>query len=158
MPKIIKNGREYSGTPLEEVTAWPPTGDSVQIEQPLMGSTDISAVGDGTVTGAIAQNVEDITDLNNRLIDLIVVTVTVGSTGSVGANATKSFTNVDISESIPSGYSPFFITPRYTGDDQFCWVQCVLTDDKKVNAMVRNCSSAADSGQPTIYAVCKKDN
>ncbi len=67
MPKIIKNGREYSGTPLEEVTAWPPTGDSVQIEQPLMGSTDISEVGDGTVTGAIAQNAEDITELNNDL-------------------------------------------------------------------------------------------
>lgn len=55
MPKIIKNGREYSGTPLEEVTAWPPTGDSVQIEQPLMGNTDISGVGDGTVTGAISE-------------------------------------------------------------------------------------------------------
>lgn len=73
MPKIIKNGREYSGTPLEEVTAWPPTGDSVQIEQPLMGNTDISEVGDGTVTGAIAQNVEDITALNNGL------TYTIGS-------------------------------------------------------------------------------
>lgn len=54
MPKIVKNGLEYSGTPLEEVTAWPPTGDSVQIEQPLMGSADISEVGDGTVTGAIS--------------------------------------------------------------------------------------------------------
>lgn len=53
MPKIVKNGLEYSGTPLEEVTAWPPTGDSVQIEQPLIGNTDISEVGDGTVTGAI---------------------------------------------------------------------------------------------------------
>lgn len=60
MPKIIKNGREYSGTPLEEVTAWPPTGDSVQIEQPLMGNTDISEIGDGTVTGAISE-------LNNGL-------------------------------------------------------------------------------------------
>lgn len=67
MPKIVKNGLEYSGTPLEEVTAWPPTGDSVQIEQPLMGNTDISEVGDGTVTGAIAQNTEDITELNNGL-------------------------------------------------------------------------------------------
>ncbi len=92
MPKIIKNGREYSGTPLEEVTAWPPTGDSIQIEQPLMGSTDISEVGDGTVTGAIAQNAEDITELNNGLMQFGIVTGTVPSGNGETFNYPDGFT------------------------------------------------------------------
>lgn len=53
MPKIIKNGKEYSGVPIEVVTAWAPTADPVQVKEPLMGNTDISNIGDGTVTGAI---------------------------------------------------------------------------------------------------------
>lgn len=53
MPKIIKNGKEYSGVPIEVVTAWAPTADPVQVKEPLMGNTDISTIGDGTVTGAI---------------------------------------------------------------------------------------------------------
>ena len=53
MPKIIKNGKEYSGVPIEVVTAWAPTADPVQVKEPLMGNTDISDIGDGTVTGAI---------------------------------------------------------------------------------------------------------
>lgn len=55
MPKIIKNGLEYSGVPTEAVTAWPPTSDPVQATLPEMGNTDISAIGDGTVTGAISE-------------------------------------------------------------------------------------------------------
>jgi len=53
MPKIIKNGRDYSGVPIEVVTAWLPTEDSVQIKEPIIGNTDISDIGDGTITGAI---------------------------------------------------------------------------------------------------------
>ena len=53
MPKIIINGNEYSGVPIEVVTAWAPTADPVQVKEPLMGNTDISDIGDGTVTGAI---------------------------------------------------------------------------------------------------------
>lgn len=79
MPKIVKNGLEYSGTPLEEVTAWPPTGDSIQIEQPLMGSTDISEVGDGTVTGAISE-------LNKGLSTLFKT-----ATQNVATNSSGSF-------------------------------------------------------------------
>lgn len=111
MPKIVKNGLEYSGTPLEEVTAWPPTGDSVQIEQPLMGNTDISEVGDGTVTGAIAQNTEDITELNNGLTQFITYrdvqkNVTIPASGII----------YDQSLDIPtiSGYKAFAIGGWYS--------------------------------------------
>lgn len=54
MPKIVKNGKEYSGVPIECVTAWQPTGDPVQVAEPLMGNTNISDIGDGTITGAIS--------------------------------------------------------------------------------------------------------
>lgn len=54
MPKIMLNDTEYSGVPLECVTAWPPTSDPVQVALPTMGDSDISGVGDGTVTGAIS--------------------------------------------------------------------------------------------------------
>lgn len=100
MPKIVKNGLEYSGTPLEEVTAWPPTGDSVQIEQPLMGNTDISEVGDGTVTGAISE-------LNNGL------TVQFPSTGwatTETVNGTTYYTQT-ISVTSVSGKPIVGITP-----------------------------------------------
>lgn len=64
MPKIIKNGLEYSGVPTEVVTAWPPTGDSVLVDTPEMGNTDISEIGDGTLTGAISAVKNGLTDLS----------------------------------------------------------------------------------------------
>ena len=74
MPKIIKNGKEYSGVPTEVVTAWAPTADPVQVKEPLMGNTDISSIGDGTVTGSVealntglAAANKAITGINERL-------------------------------------------------------------------------------------------
>ena len=54
MPSIMKNGQQFGGVPTEVITAWEPTGDPVQVTQPLMGNTDISNIGNGTVTGAIS--------------------------------------------------------------------------------------------------------
>lgn len=53
MAKIVKDGLIFSGTPKEIVTAWPPTENGLEVELPTIGTTDISSVGDGTITGAI---------------------------------------------------------------------------------------------------------
>lgn len=77
MPKIIKNGKEYSGVPIEVVTAWAPTADPVQVKEPLMGNTDISTIGDGTVTGAIDT-------LNSGLINLMGIKIEWGVNSGSG--------------------------------------------------------------------------
>ena len=76
MPKIIKNGKEYSGVPIEVVTAWAPTADPVQVKEPLMGNTDISDIGDGTVTGAIDTVNTGLTNCTNLADNVIAGTVT----------------------------------------------------------------------------------
>ena len=89
MPKIIKNGKEYSGVPVEVVTAWAPTADPVQVKEPLMGNTDISSIGDGTVTGAVEA-------LNNDLISK-GITLTAGEYATLdGVVATLSGDRVSI--------------------------------------------------------------
>lgn len=49
-------GEEWADVeaPAGSVTAALPTGDTVQVREPLMGNTDISSIGDGTITGAIS--------------------------------------------------------------------------------------------------------
>ena len=81
MPKIVKNGKEYSGVPTEVVTAWQPTGDSVQVAEPLMGNTDISSIGDGTVTGAVSSLSVGLNDFKLVRVS-IKVTLPDGTTSS----------------------------------------------------------------------------
>ena len=80
MPKIVKNGKEYSGVPLECVTAWQPTGDPVQVAEPLMGNTDISDIGDGTITGAISSLSAGLAEID--ITDQVVVS----TYGNLNAN------------------------------------------------------------------------
>lgn len=49
-------GEEWADVeaPAGSVVASLPTGDTVQVREPLMGNTSISSIGDGTVTGAIS--------------------------------------------------------------------------------------------------------
>ena len=90
MPKIIKNGKEYSGVPIEVVTAWAPTADPVQVKEPLMGNTDISDIGDGTVTGAIDTINTGLTTING-LFKTITVSSNTPRTIQTGAYATLLF-------------------------------------------------------------------
>ena len=113
MPKIVKNGLEYSGTPLEEVTAWPPTGDSVQIEQPLMGNTDISEVGDGTVTGAIDA-------LNNGLPYLQEITGTTTAAGLL--TLTIPFNKVISANVVSTGVNWYVLTRKAGSGNAACFI------------------------------------
>ena len=91
MPKIIKNGKDYAGVPIECVTAWTPTGDTAEVAEPLMGNTDISGIGDGTITGAISANKERIITIESSLV----------YAGDLSANSSGYST---FSLVIPSGY------------------------------------------------------
>ena len=95
MPKIIKNGKEYSGVPIEVVTAWAPTADPVQVKEPLMGNTDISTIGDGTVTGAIDTLNDGLTDVENEVDAL-------HTSGYVPVMTTFLQSGTDVSYTIPS--------------------------------------------------------
>ncbi len=111
MPKIIKNGKEYSGVPIEVVTAWAPTADPVQVKEPLMGNTDISDIGDGTVTGAIDE-------LNTGLSSLVKTATASGTTTASGALSAPVDTTLNIILStISTGGNNYFAIPR--GDSYF---------------------------------------
>ena len=106
MPKIIKNGKEYSGVPIEVVTAWAPTADPVQVKEPLMGNTDISSIGDGTVTGAIDE-------LNTGLTNLfkhIVITGTTDSAGNIQLTGVSAANNFVVSVVSIGGYPAGLVT------------------------------------------------
>lgn len=64
MSKIVKDGLIFGGTPKEIVTAWEPSVGQVEVQMPSLGSTDISNIGDGTLTGAIST-------LNNNINSLL---------------------------------------------------------------------------------------
>lgn len=141
MPKIVKNGLEYSGTPLEEVTAWPPTGDSVQIEQPLMGNTDISSIGDGTVTGAISE-------LNNGLT---VKTYELTST-------TNYYGNVDVPTNIVRPSTGAILSCSNDGNSKAFAPIGVKTSDKYVLRFYNYATTTSDvvantSVTVTIYYI-----
>ena len=87
MPKIIKNGKEYSGVPIEVVTAWAPTADPVQVKEPLMGNVDISSLGNGTVTGAIDAVNTDLSNVKSGLTNTVTCTI---STTRAGVTLSKN--------------------------------------------------------------------
>ena len=76
MPKIIKNGLVYSGVPDEVVTAWE-TQDVQDIDEPTMGDTDISGIGDGSVTGAIGSLNGSLTQLKLSVQQIENISITV---------------------------------------------------------------------------------
>ena len=118
MPKIIKNGKEYSGVPIEVVTAWAPTADPVQVKEPLMGNTDISSIGDGTVTGAIDTVNSGLTSVSTGTITTSRSGVTlsnttcykVGDIATVSGKLTGSVTASGTFFNIPEGFRPRYGT------------------------------------------------
>lgn len=80
--------------------------------------------------------------------------VTIDNTGSLAAGATKTVTKL-ISSFIDSGYSVIAVIPRYSGDDQFCFTN-VSYNTTEISATVRNVSSSADSGAPSVFVLAVK--
>ena len=65
MGKIIKNNVVYGGVPDEVITAWE-TEEVQDLSEPVMGEADISGIGDGSITGAIAEHENEIDVLNTK--------------------------------------------------------------------------------------------
>lgn len=134
MPKIIKNGKEYSGVPTEVVTAWAPTADPVQVKEPLMGNADISSIGDGTVTGAIASLIDSSTPLFLRK--------TCTATINVAANSYTLVSKTDLGMENPSGYSTLGIRSFFTGNEN-ALIYSVHPGSTSSVLRVRNLTSSA---------------
>lgn len=85
MPAIYKNGKQYAGIPDEVVTAWEvdDTMDLEEIDQAPLGTTDISYIGDGSLTGAISELKSDSTREG-------VFTGTTSSAGNISVGKTIS--------------------------------------------------------------------
>ena len=110
MAKIVKDGLIFSGTPKEIVTAWPPTENGLEVELPTIGTTDISSVGDGTITGAIKS-------INDTAIKRLYGHVVFSNIASNGSQS--------ITVNLPSGISntnySVIVTPR-DGSAYWTWM------------------------------------
>lgn len=118
----------------------------------LIGTTDISTIGDGTITGGLS-------DVNGKLGNyLITVQFKLANTGVIESNGIKSYDSIDVSEAIPSGYSLALVLGEYTGDNQFHFFGLFANPIKNtITAYIGNSSNTADSGDPIVILVCLKN-
>ena len=107
-------------------------------------------IHDATARSQIANLQESVSDY------LIMKYVSLSNTGSVAAGA--SFTNdYDMTTNIPTGYKMIAVTPTYSGDDSFAWVQTLIKEGNTIRIQIVNTASHADSGNPSVYLVCIKN-
>lgn len=118
----------------------------------LIGTTDISTIGDGTITGGLS-------DVNGKLGNyLITVQFKLANTGVIESNGIKSYDSIDVSEAIPSGYSLALALGGHTGDNQFHFFGLFANPIKNtITAYIGNSSNTADSGDPIVILVCLKN-
>ena len=139
MPKIIKNGKEYSGVPIEVVTAWAPTADPVQVKEPLMGNTDISSIGDGTVTGAIDNVKTGLTTVSDNLSTLIKIkTISSGAT-----SIERGYVSAPLDT--PTGYTPLGILQYQGSGTGGFYLQELRISGSNAQAYVRSIAGSASS-------------
>lgn len=143
MGKIIKNNVVYGGVPDEVITAWE-TEEVQDLSEPVMGEADISGIGDGSITGAIAEHGSDISELNSNTIkDIHRETVTVQNI-NLTANGTYTNDSLDITSAIPSGYTAVFVYCRATGSNVvYCYNSGLLSNGTKAVLQLRNNTSSA---------------
>ena len=76
---------------------------------------------------------------------------------NTGSLAPGSNTTVYGDVVIPQGYKLIGASPRYSGDDQFAFINCYAeASTSRVYATVQNVSSSADSGSPQVFAILIK--
>lgn len=134
-----------SGLLMDSVTRIIPILRTIAELDNTLGTTDISAIGDGTVTGGISQ-------LNSDL-SLITKTFT-GPNTNVLAN---NYATIDISISIETGYTPIAILAFNSGNTMINMEAIAFTSDYSiVNARVFNATSATKVSKPTVTVLFVK--
>ena len=110
-----------------------------------LGNTDISAIGDGTVTGGLNA-------LNSNLSDVVtIITATLNSL-TVAANGYGNMSQ-DISSFIPNGYKCIGACFVSSGSSWFIPVGVYLSGTS-VQVYVRNTYAGQDQGKPIINLIC----
>ena len=106
-------------------------------------------------SNCIDKSIDGINTLSDQIANYIKsYNVTMDNTGSLASGATKTVTKL-ISSFIDSGYTVIAVIPRYSGDDQFCFTN-VSYNTTEISATVRNVSSSADSGSPSVFVIAVK--
>lgn len=111
MGKIIKNNVVYGGVPDEVITAWE-TEDVQDLPELEYGDADISGIGDGSITGAIAEHESDISELNSKLSNLLITRVHSSNSFTLGQ---YGITNISLSVGV-DGYTPIGVVTAYFTD------------------------------------------
>ena len=113
-----------------------------------LGNTDISGIGDGSVTGAISE-------LN---ADIIIVTHTETTARSVTANSVTEYT---VTSDIPNGYRPISVVVRRHGSDVATLFGCIIDGSSNSTPVWRvqvwNFHTGSASLKPKFDIVCKKE-
>lgn len=118
----------------------------------LLATTGIASTPSGkTLQGQISTLQDSVSNY------VKIVNVTFPNTGTVSPNSAYGNT-ISVIDKIPSGYKLIGVTPLYTGDDGFVWVQSMLySSNTSVTFQIRNVGSNADSGNPQVALICIRD-
>ena len=111
----------------------------------LLGNTDISAIGDGTVTGGIDA-------LNSNLNDVVTIIGATLNSLTVAANGYGNMSQ-DISSFIPNGYKCIGACFASSGSAWFIPVAVYLIGTS-VQVYVKNTYTGQDQGAPIINLIC----
>lgn len=121
------------------------TNDTLNDIGNLLGNTDISAIGDGTLTGGLDA-------LNSNLSDVVTIISATLNSLTVAANGYGNMSQ-DISSFIPNGYKCIGACFASSGSAWFIPVAVYLIGTS-VQVYVRNTYTGQDQGAPIINLIC----
>lgn len=120
-----------------------------------IGSTTMGTTAE-TLTGAIAENRADISELSNSINNMGVVAVNV-SLGALDVSSSGvAGGTIDISESVPTGYSAIAAIPRNSGGYSMDFITCALIGSTSVYAQLYRRYGTATSVTPSVTLICVK--
>jgi len=92
--------------------------------------------------------------LKGLLADYVkIIEASLGATGTIAGKSSVLINGVDVSSYIPSGYKLIGAFGRYPGDQKFCFVQ-VVTSNNLVTARIGNYTDTAESGTASVWLIC----
>ena len=160
MGKIIKNNVVYSGVPDEVITAWE-TEDVQDLPEITMGDADISSIGDGSITGAIAEHEDNINDIDETIGNTNISSIGDGTvTGAISSlNSNSSKNNFGSVVSLDTYTSSDYTIPS----DGYVLCNCSASSTSKAIADVYGASSGvlrfggwSNSAYPVYTCFVKK--
>lgn len=76
---------------------------------------------------------------------------------TVSAGSNETWSAVDISSNIPTGYTAIGVVPRYSGSSGNCVFTMANVSSNKIDANVANISGSSQTPAPHVAIICIKE-